>query len=109
MEEGKLFSTQCNKCQEIHYPPSPILCNKCLKSDISWIELPLSGYTSTYTRVNLPPSGFKEQYTLIVVIIDLLDKPVLGRYIGDNPEIGKRVKIEFERINDLSLFVFSDM
>ena len=108
LEDGKFFTTQCDNCNEIHYPPAPVLCSKCLKTDINWIELPLSGTITTHTRVNLPPMGFKEQYTLIVVLIDLLNKPVLGRYTGDNPEIGKKVKIEFEKINGLSLFVFSD-
>ena len=59
--------------------------------------------------VNLPPSGFNERYTLVVAIIDLLDKPVLGRYKGNNPEIGNKVKLEFEKIDDISIFVFNDI
>ena len=107
LNENLFRTTKCKKCSTLHYPPSPILCTNCFGTEMEWIDLPLSGVISTWTYVTAPPSGFNQNYILASVVIDILDKPVLGRYIGENPEIGDRVIISFEKIGDQSFIIFT--
>lgn len=106
LNDKKLMTTTCEKCSVIHFPPTPQLCTNCFGTKIKWKELPLSGVISTWTKVNVPPEGFFGEYILAAVVVDELNKPILGRYIGENPEIGKRIKISFELVVDQYLIVF---
>lgn len=106
LNEGKLMTTKCKRCSTLHFPPSPILCTSCFNTEVEWISLPLEGTITTYTAVSIPPDGFSQSYTLVSVRVDQLDKVILGRFIGENPQIGDRVKIEFEDIDGQSLLVF---
>jgi len=73
---------------------------------MEWIELPLEGTVTTFTNVTAPPIGFNGSYILTSVRVDTLEKPILGRFIGDELNIGDRVKISFENINDQAVIVF---
>ncbi|MHA2097439.1 MAG: Zn-ribbon domain-containing OB-fold protein [Candidatus Kariarchaeaceae archaeon] len=106
LNENKLMTTSCEKCSVIHFPPAPQLCTNCFGTNMIWRELPLSGTISTWTRVTAPPEGFFGEYMLASVIVDELDKAILGRYVGENPTIGKRVKISFEAVNDQHVLIF---
>jgi len=57
-------------------------------------------------RVTAPPEGFFGEYVLASVVIDELDKAILGRYLGENPAIGKRVKVSFETVKDQHVLIF---
>ena len=105
LNEGKLMTTKCKKCSTLHFPPSPILCTSCFNTDMDWISLPLEGTITTFTVVAVPPEGFSQSYTLTSVKVDQLDKIILGRYIGERPQIGDRVKIEFEDIKIFDLLI----
>lgn len=106
LNEGKLRTTECVKCQSIHFPPSPILCPHCFGTTMKWIELPLEGTVITYTLVTAPPIGFSGNYFLASVQVDKLGKQILGRFDGDKINIGDRVKIDFEQIGEQALLVF---
>jgi uncharacterized OB-fold protein len=106
LNENKLMTTSCEKCGVIHFPPTPQLCTNCFGTKIKWKALPLSGTISTWTRVTAPPEGFFGEYNLASVIVDELDKAILGRFVGQDPAIGKRVKITFELINDQHILIF---
>jgi len=109
LKSGKFQTTECTKCDEIHYPPSPIMCPKCYNTVMNWTEIPLEGSIITYTFVTSPPEGFFTHYSLVSVMMDKLEKPILGRFIGDKIDIGNRVKIEFHTIDDTILMVFTNI
>ncbi len=105
MNEGKFRSTKCmnEACQELHFPPR-ILCPKCYSTKIEWIDLPQTGTVETFTFVEIPPEGFSEPYYLVMVRMDVLEKPILVRYTGEGvPEIGQRVKMSFEEVEGQNL------
>ena len=107
LNKDKFMTTQCNSCHTIHFPPTPKLCPKCFGMEMSWVELPLTGTVESHTLVNAPPEGFIGSYYLASVIVDKLDKMILGRFIGDSIEIGDRVKINFEHLPDQSIIIFT--
>jgi uncharacterized OB-fold protein len=109
LNSGELKTTICEKCSTIHFPPSPTLCPVCFGLKMNWMSLPLEGIISTWTNVLAPPEGFSGSYILASVIVDKLEKPILGRYQGENPNIGDRVKIAFEKVGDQSVVVFESM
>lgn len=106
LNENKFMTTTCEKCSTIHFPPTPQLCTNCFGTKINWIELPLSGTISTWTKVTVPPEGFFGEYFLASVIVDKLDKAILGRFVDENPKIGDRVEITFENVIDQNLLIF---
>lgn len=106
LNDKKLMTTKCQKCSTLHFPPTPQLCTNCFGLNMSWTELPLTGTISTWTKVTAPPEGFFGEYILASVVVDELDKAILGRYIGENPETGKKVKISFELVKDQNLLIF---
>ncbi len=106
LNDKKFMTTICEKCSTIHFPPTPQLCTNCFGTKINWVELPLLGTISTYTKVTAPPEGFYGEYILASVIVDKLGKAILGRFIEDNPKIGDRVEISFEKVQDQNLLIF---
>ncbi len=106
MNNGELKTTKCEKCEAIHYPPSPKLCPSCFGFSMTWINLPLEGTVSTWTNVLAPPAGFSGSYYLVSVILDKLEKPIVGRFQGNQPNIGDRVKISFEKVGEQSVYIF---
>ncbi|MHA2091806.1 MAG: Zn-ribbon domain-containing OB-fold protein [Candidatus Kariarchaeaceae archaeon] len=106
LNNGELKSTQCDKCQTIHYPPSPKLCTSCFGFSMSWINLPLEGTVLSHTKVLAPPEGFSGTYLLVTARLDKLDKTIIGRFSGDQIAVDDRVRIGFERVGDQSVLVF---
>lgn len=109
LNEGKLRSTRCLKCSTTHFPPAPILCVSCFSTEIEWVDLPLEGTLTSFTRVEKPPAGFDSTYILCVVQIKELEIPIVGRLQGNDQDlaIGDSLKITFEKVKDQSILIFS--
>jgi len=67
LEQGKVMTTRCKKCEKSYFPPK-VDCPKCLLSDIEWVEIKDNGKLITYTVVHYGPSGFEDEapYTLSI-------------------------------------------
>ncbi len=48
LREGKLATTKCKTCGQIHWPPG-IICPECISDDLEWVEMPRTGVIYTYT------------------------------------------------------------
>lgn len=107
LDDKKFLTTKCLKCQNLHFPPTTKLCPICFGVEMEWVELPLEGTVTTFTKVEAPPEGFFGEYILASVLIDKLDKQILGRYLGNNLKMGDRVKVDFEKIKEYTILVFS--
>jgi len=68
LEEGKVMTTRCKKCQEITFPPK-MDCRRCGPSEMEWFEIKEIGELGTFTTVMYGPAGFEKEtpYTLAVV------------------------------------------
>ena len=84
LEEGKIMTTRCKKCQRPTFPPN-VDCTACGVSEMEWIELKETGELDTFTTVMYGPAGFGKEtpYTLAVVrfpnrlrILGLMDKEI---------------------------------
>ena len=106
LNQGKFVSTRCSECEEVHFPPR-ILCPKCFSTNVEWTELPRKGTVESFTFVEIPPEGFLESYYLAMVRMDQLEKPILARFVGENPpSIGQAVEMHFESIDGQNVPVF---
>jgi hypothetical protein len=106
MNQGEFRTTKCKKCQEMHFPPR-VLCPKCYSTHLEWVSLPLTGTLQTGTMVSVPPQGFQGQYYLASVLVDVLNKPILGRLNAHREaKIGDRVQLRFEAVGSQAVIVF---
>jgi uncharacterized OB-fold protein len=70
LEEGKVYATQCKKCEKLHFPPVAD-CGDCFSSKVEWIQLDGKGEIVTYTHVFVKPASFTDQPTYTVAIAKL--------------------------------------
>ncbi len=99
LREGKLMGTKCKKCGEVYFPPQRD-CNKCLESDMEWIELSKEGTLETLTVIFVRPPSFGEYDPYTVAIAKLDDGPrILAWLKGDPKQVrpGQRVRVEVSR------------
>ncbi len=109
LNEESFRTTKCEKCGSLHFPPR-ILCPQCFGTEISWVDLGKSGTIESFSFVEVPPEGFENPYFLVMVDMHDLGKPILARYIDENPpEIGSSVVMEFEEVNGQKLPVFRQL
>jgi uncharacterized OB-fold protein len=68
LEQGKMMTTRCKKCQQITFPPK-MDCGRCGQSEMDWVEIEKTGELETFTTVMYGPAGFEKEtpYTLAVV------------------------------------------
>lgn len=65
LEEGKIYTTKCNECGEVMFPPQSY-CRNCLNNDIEWIELDGEATIRGFTHIIIRPQSFSdhEPYTV---------------------------------------------
>lgn len=110
LHKGKLMGTQCNKCNEIYFPPRAD-CLKCMSDDFKWIEYSGDGILHSYTKIHAAPKGFDDMAPYVLGVVDLKEGGRLISWIKNIPDeeikIGMSVKVIpriFEEIEEIKLY-----
>lgn len=97
LQDGRLTTTECNECGELHYPPR-IVCPECLSDDLAYVDLPHEGEMHSFTEVRGTSAiGMNDETPFVVGVVDL--GPVqLSARIDDasyeDLEIGDSVRLK---------------
>ncbi|MFQ6089208.1 MAG: Zn-ribbon domain-containing OB-fold protein [Candidatus Methanofastidiosia archaeon] len=67
LSSGKLTTTKCKKCGEIHLPPR-LDCPHCNSSEMEWIEMSPEAELVTYTIIHFAPESMTKMAPYIVAI-----------------------------------------
>ena len=105
-ENKKIIGNKCPECEKVFVPPRKICgeCNKIIKLEKNWVDLPNTGrllnYTITYYRVSdRAGRKTKNPQSIGIVQIDGSNTAIISRLLKISPEeleIGMKVKIEWE-------------
>ncbi len=97
LEEGKIYTTKCQKCGKLHFPPVAD-CGDCGSSNMKWTELDGEGEIETFTQIVVKPASFSNESDYIVAIARLKEGVrALAWLTGverEDVEVGMRVKLE---------------
>mgnify|MGYP006282646069 CR=1 FL=1 len=97
----RLEAIQDKETKQVYFPPRA-LGDNFKKIDGEKYVLPDEGTIYTYTIIEVPPSQFKDEAPYVVAIIELKDGTRVTCQITDYDKdwlaIGKKVKLEFRRI-----------
>jgi uncharacterized OB-fold protein len=86
LQQGKVMKTKCKNCGTIYFPPR-VDCQKCLSSDMEWIDITNNSKLVTYTIVHYGPSGFEDQAPYTLAITEFEDGlRIFGRLSKDIKE-----------------------
>lgn len=92
----RLVGSKCDKCKRVYFPPRGVCECKEKTKDIY-----LSGFGKivSYTTISAAPKGFEGMAPYVVGIIELDEGPkITAGVLGDNINIGTRVKAIFRKI-----------
>jgi uncharacterized OB-fold protein len=97
LQEGKIYGTECKECGYVQFPPRAH-CVRCLSSSFEWKELAGDCVLITYTKVEAPPSMFKEQAPYLLGLAELPEGPKVFAWIDktvpeDRINIGMKLKL----------------
>ncbi len=67
LEEGEFKTTFCEDCREVIFPPK-VACPRCLKGDISWVNLPREGILYAFTYQD---RSFRCAYPEVIGLVEL--------------------------------------
>ena len=109
-EHGRLMIAKCGACGRYHHPPAPI-CPHCLNLEVAPVPVSGGGTVASYT-VNYQPwlPGMRVPFTIALVELD--EDPSIRlttNLVRQPPEaarIGQRVRVVFERHDDVWLPLF---
>jgi uncharacterized protein len=108
---GKLLINRCGRCGHYINPPAPI-CGRCLSRDVTPQAVSGRGTVATYT-VNHHPWAPDQLVPYVIAIVELDEQAKLyltTNIVGCPPDevrIGMRVKVKFERDDDVYLPLFT--
>ncbi|MFX1297989.1 MAG: Zn-ribbon domain-containing OB-fold protein [Promethearchaeota archaeon] len=112
LNEKKLMGSKCKDCGNIDLPPR-IICSKCFKFNLEWIEIEGKGKITSFTTIYIGSSfmnakGYSSKKPYCFGTIDLDSGISIASHIkGVNeldPEsikIGMRVKLAYEAGTEL--------
>ncbi|MEM2093626.1 MAG: Zn-ribbon domain-containing OB-fold protein [Candidatus Bathyarchaeia archaeon] len=96
LKQGKILATKCEKCGTLYFPPVAD-CQKCLASNVEWVELSGEATVETFTYVAIRPSTFQQRQPYMIAIGKLKEGvKALAWLTGISPEeakIGMKVKL----------------
>ncbi|ELZ24587.1 hypothetical protein C477_00215 [Haloterrigena salina JCM 13891] len=72
LRDGRLTTTQCCDCDEIHFPPR-IVCPECTGDDLEYVDLPDEGELFAFSEVRdgLPLGLSEHDVPYVVAVVDL--------------------------------------
>jgi uncharacterized OB-fold protein len=83
-----LYGTRCPQCGRAFFP-GRLTCPACHNRDVQSAELAGTGSIRTWTKVEIPPSGFTDPIVVADVVLD--DGPTVFTLLTGEPG-GSRVK-----------------
>ncbi|WP_247004705.1 Zn-ribbon domain-containing OB-fold protein [Halosolutus gelatinilyticus] len=103
LREGRLTTTRCLDCEEIHFPPR-IVCPECTGDDLEYVDLPHEGelYAFSAVRGGLPIGLREHDVPYVVAVVDLGPVRLSARVDGathDDLEIGDPVTLKIVEID----------
>lgn len=103
LKEGKVYSTTCQKCGKLHFPPVAD-CGNCGSTSIEWTELGGVGKIVTFTQVFVKPASFQKEPDYIIAIAKLDDGvKALAWLTGakrEDVQVGMKVKLVSKVISE---------
>ena len=108
---GQLLIQQCQDCQTVWHPPSP-LCPNCFSTSYEWKPASGRGTLYTYSVVRHPMRKVWEPLVpYVLAVIELAEGPkMLSNLVGIPPDevrIGMEVTVTFQPVSDtISLPLF---
>lgn len=67
LKEGKIYATQCCKCEKLYFPPSAD-CPHCICSEVNWVQLSSEAEVEAFTHIVVRPTTFSDQKPYTVAI-----------------------------------------
>ncbi len=111
LEDERLLVQRCARCNQLRSLPSPG-CESC--GSLDWEPLPLAGEGEVYsyvTHYHPPLPGFAAPHPMALVTMDEGVR-LLGAMDGTDPAdvaIGRRVRVEFVRRENVAAFRFRNL
>ena len=70
LREGKLTTTRCKDCGQVHWPPR-VICPECLSDNLEWVDMPKVGtiYSYTVAYAGLPPE-LVDKAPIVYALVD---------------------------------------
>ncbi len=94
LREGRLTTTQCNRCGHKAWPPRTV-CPECLSDQLQWVDLPKRGHIYAWSmQEHGLPLGFAGPIFFVLVDLEdgtrifsrLLDASLEEIHVGDTVE-----------------------
>ncbi len=102
-QKYRLEAGKCKKCGKILFPPR-LVCPVCSFQEFEVINLPLEGKIVSFSELHTGHPSFSDLQPYALVIIEVMeDVKILmpfADYKREDLEIGKKVKIEFRKIQE---------
>ena len=96
LERGEVFTTRCEGCRVLHFPPVSD-CPECGSSKMEWVKLNGSGEVEAFTHVVARPTSFQQNEPYTIVICRLVDGVKILAWLKDVEvtmvEVGMKVKL----------------
>lgn len=96
LREGRLTTTRCADCEELHFPPR-IVCPECHGDALEYVELPETGELFAFSTVRAgAPLGMEDEVPFVTGIVDLGEIRLSARIDGadyDDLSIGDPVEL----------------
>ncbi|MFX0117408.1 MAG: Zn-ribbon domain-containing OB-fold protein [Candidatus Hodarchaeota archaeon] len=109
LQEGRLETTRCIKCDRTFFPPRAD-CSYCYDSGIQWFEVKSrEGTLKTFTTIVVAPSEFIDYSPYCVGIVELPEGISIMGWIKEaekDLQVGDRLKIIIEHKSERSMIYF---
>lgn len=96
LRAGRLTTTRCSDCGEVHFPPR-IVCPSCHSEALEYVELPDTGELFAFSTVRAgAPLGMEDEVPFVTGIVDLGEVRLSARIDGADYEdlsIGETVEL----------------
>ena len=71
LRAGRLTTTRCADCEEVHFPPR-IVCPECHSEALEYVDLPETGELFAFSTVRAgAPLGMEDEVPFVTGIVDL--------------------------------------
>jgi hypothetical protein len=68
LQEGKVMTTRCKRCQKVMFPPR-MDCPECGGGEMEWTEIKGAGQLVTFTTVLYGPAGFEKETPYVLGLV----------------------------------------